>query len=736
MDEEFQHEEEIVMSEDTIAIITEEVSMSNVDDDKNGGETAHATKKKSKKKKKKGKQEKANEIEVETTAFDENESKDASKSFKGKKKQLLKKADLNYEVMSRSLGKDTMEDAKSPSNEYECQEDAVVENQQFEAVDIVLELESSTSEEVVTSKKKKKKKKKSHGEDMNDESVDMTSDLAEQDSIAEHGKKKKKKRKKAEDDEKQPDEIEDDVSKKKMKIDLLQGALQLAAMESELNEPLNEPSIENADVELGSEIQGNEDEKAEGDNQNGHPCNLLENPEIMSKLELDKPKEDKDGLDFAEENQPFEEVIIDQSGQNAELIAEALKSAKMLSELQNVKLENIKTYIITPNLPRPPAPDQTKAAAQLHTWVLSESDKKNLKRRGVHIAYGNWTKKECDKLKENVQNFCTVAQVDEQGFRKMLFDDSVLAKRTRTEICFYNKLAEGISRPLREVYRKLRQVYDPDNYKGKFSAAEKKMLISLYKKYGKEWSKIGEEMGRSGASVMRKFKKLSMVPVKKEKPASSGELAGDGSANVSVGETAGTSGEVEGDDKAVAAIVKDEGAEVVGDGGESNDSEYEYKNMIKHGRWTKEETDKLKVAVLKLCGNVETNEIDERVMHWEQIANMVETRNSEQCRRKWQLQLKWKDPAEKTKRWTHEDNARFVMELSRCDKEEERLVEWDKISEALNKYASVEFMKKKWYGFKVMVPDYHSLTFMEIVQWLVEEYVSKLKARFPTMKLD
>ncbi|NXV71252.1 TTF1 factor, partial [Atlantisia rogersi] len=68
--------------------------------------------------------------------------------------------------------------------------------------------------------------------------------------------------------------------------------------------------------------------------------------------------------------------------------------------------------------------------------------------------------------------------------------------------------AEGIPRPWRLIYYRARKMFDPNNYKGRYSVEEKEKLKKYHKLHGNDWKKISEMMSRSNLSVAMKYSEI------------------------------------------------------------------------------------------------------------------------------------------------------------------------------------------------------------------------------------
>lgn len=134
-------------------------------------------------------------------------------------------------------------------------------------------------------------------------------------------------------------------------------------------------------------------------------------------------------------------------------------------------------------------------------WFTSKDDKESRKGQGQNWKTGQWTKDEVNILKKNVETYCEKHAITDPT--RVIFD---MQKEERKD--FYRQCAKGLERPLFSVYRRLLRMYDKKNHMGKYSKEEVDRLRKLTTKYGKDWSKIGQEMGRSASSVKDKMRLL------------------------------------------------------------------------------------------------------------------------------------------------------------------------------------------------------------------------------------
>lgn len=129
-----------------------------------------------------------------------------------------------------------------------------------------------------------------------------------------------------------------------------------------------------------------------------------------------------------------------------------------------------------------------------NTWVTTKADKVQLRNNGHSWKTGKWTLDEINLLKDNIEKYCKEHGIDDA--RQIIYHGS---KYDRPK--FYPTISVGLNRPVFAVYRRVKRMYDTQNYRGKYSAEEVKKLKDLHAKHGRDWAAIGNQMGRSSDSV-------------------------------------------------------------------------------------------------------------------------------------------------------------------------------------------------------------------------------------------
>ncbi|NXH89254.1 TTF1 factor, partial [Edolisoma coerulescens] len=136
---------------------------------------------------------------------------------------------------------------------------------------------------------------------------------------------------------------------------------------------------------------------------------------------------------------------------------------------------------------------------------------KEFKKQGIAVKFGRFTQKENKQIQKNVEEFLSLTGID--SAEKLLFtsrypEDKDTIHRLKTEHHFCEKISEGIPRPWRLIYYRARKMFDPNNYKGRYTKEEKEKLKKYQALHGNDWKKISELMSRSNLSVAMKFSEI------------------------------------------------------------------------------------------------------------------------------------------------------------------------------------------------------------------------------------
>ncbi|NXS73827.1 TTF1 factor, partial [Pandion haliaetus] len=136
---------------------------------------------------------------------------------------------------------------------------------------------------------------------------------------------------------------------------------------------------------------------------------------------------------------------------------------------------------------------------------------KQFKKQGIAVKFGRFSQKENNQIRKNVEEFLSITGID--SAEKLLFtsrypEDKETISRLKAEHLFCEKLSEGIPRPWRLIYYRARKMFDPNNYKGRYTKEEKEKLKKYHAMHGNDWKKISEMMSRSNLSVAMKYSEI------------------------------------------------------------------------------------------------------------------------------------------------------------------------------------------------------------------------------------
>ncbi|KAM9271174.1 transcription termination factor 1 isoform 2-T3 [Morus bassanus] len=136
---------------------------------------------------------------------------------------------------------------------------------------------------------------------------------------------------------------------------------------------------------------------------------------------------------------------------------------------------------------------------------------KQFKKQGIAVKFGRFSEKENNQIRKNVEEFLLITGID--SAEKLLFtsrypEDKETINRLKAEHHFCEKLSEGIPRPWRLIYYRARKMFDPNNYKGRYTKDEKEKLKKYHALHGNDWKKISEMMSRSNLSVAMKYSEI------------------------------------------------------------------------------------------------------------------------------------------------------------------------------------------------------------------------------------
>ncbi|NXT17925.1 TTF1 factor, partial [Syrrhaptes paradoxus] len=310
---------------------------------------------------------------------------------------------------------------------------------------------------------------------------------------------------------------------------------------------------------------------------------------------------------------------------------------------------------------------------------------KQFKKQGVSVRFGRFSQRENDQIRKNVEEFLSITGID--SAEKLLFtsrypEEKETINRLKANYLFCEKLSEGIPRPWRLIYYRARKIFDPNNYKGRYTKEEKEKLKKYHALHGNDWKKISEMMSRSNLSVAMKYSEIksdiNYGPWSKEET-----------------------------QKLMQAV-----EEVIRKRIEKEDAE-------STSSFTKSHRDLL-IDQEKLC----------QKLPWSEIEVKVGTRYWRQCKQKWitiltKKMTKGQELYKGTK--ALEAKINLIRRLHEMELEDSNEVNWEELRHVIGD-VPVAYVQAKFYKLKVTcVPFWRKKSFSEIIDYLFEKKLPELE---------
>ncbi|XP_067398009.1 transcription termination factor 1 isoform X2 [Emydura macquarii macquarii] len=321
------------------------------------------------------------------------------------------------------------------------------------------------------------------------------------------------------------------------------------------------------------------------------------------------------------------------------------------------------------------------------TSMCSAMDLETAKRELEEFIPKVWTMSEKSVLKMITRDLSRFKRFKEQGIEnaeKLLFtyrypEEKVAISNLKIKYAFCMKIAEGIPRPWKLVYFRARKMFDPNNYKGRYSEEEKEKLKKYHAIHGNNWKKISELMSRSTLSVAMKYSQI-------KSQVNSGPWSKEETQKLiqAVQETVWKGTDLEEIDSLLQAENSDE-------------CEKLYKNIP-----------------------------------WTEVEAKVGTRYWRQCKQKWiSVVTKKMSKGQKIYGGTKGLQAKInlIKRLYEMKVEDANEVNWEELREIIGDVPEA-YVQAKFYKLKATnVPSWHTKTFPEIIDYLYDETRPLLEKR-------
>ncbi|XP_077567105.1 transcription termination factor 1-like [Stigmatopora nigra] len=305
---------------------------------------------------------------------------------------------------------------------------------------------------------------------------------------------------------------------------------------------------------------------------------------------------------------------------------------------------------------------------------------RHFKKQGVPIRTGRFSQKENNQISENVARFLEVTGLESS--EQLLFPHRFgelqhHIRKVKRRHCFMMAIAEGIPRLCKHIINRAHKI-DHMNHNGCFTKEEVAKLCYLHSIHGNSWSIIAGKMDRSNYAVQKRFVHISTAE---------GPWMSDEKRRLKEGVRAHLDGT-----RAWGSPAPP------GDGSEPPD----YLRDLR-----------------RVCTN----------LPWMAISRHVGTRNWTQCRNKWfGILSKALTPKESRKK-AHllKKRIKLINTLYASNVEEARDVDWDLVASNMRGETSFS-VQKIFHQLKAShVPNWWRRTYGEIIDFLQEQVVPRLK---------
>lgn len=317
---------------------------------------------------------------------------------------------------------------------------------------------------------------------------------------------------------------------------------------------------------------------------------------------------------------------------------------------------------------------------------------KQFKKQGIAIKFGRFSQKENNQIRKNVEDFLSITGID--SAEKLLFtsrypEEKGAINRLKAEHLFCEKLAEGIPRAWRLIYYRARKIFDPNNYKGRYTKEEKERLKRYHAVHGNDWKKIAEKMSRSNLSVAMKYSEI-------KSPINYGPWSKE---------------EIQRLMRAVEEVI-------------IKRTKLENANSLSS---SKKSHRSLQIDREKLF----------QKLPWTEIETKVGTRYWRQCKQKWTSILTNKiTKGQQLHRGTKglQASINLIKRLYEMKVEDANEINWEELSDIIGDVPG-SYVQAKFYKLKVTyVPFWRAKTFSEIIVHLFEETLPELEQKLEKRK--
>ncbi|XP_064616808.1 cyclin-D-binding Myb-like transcription factor 1 [Liolophura sinensis] len=145
-------------------------------------------------------------------------------------------------------------------------------------------------------------------------------------------------------------------------------------------------------------------------------------------------------------------------------------------------------------------------------------------------------------------------------------------------------------------------------------------------------------------------------------------------------------------------------------------------NSTRAGYWSTEEEIQLLDAIRAVMGSADVTHLYHQIP-WQQVAGHVPTRSAPQCREHWWKKMAWTVNNEGYRQqWRSCDRKKLVEKIYVMPIFEESEIDWDALHLMFDKSVSPQYLQKRWFYLKTLVPNFQRKSFDEIRDFLYNRY--------------
>ncbi|XP_075041384.1 transcription termination factor 1 [Mixophyes fleayi] len=306
---------------------------------------------------------------------------------------------------------------------------------------------------------------------------------------------------------------------------------------------------------------------------------------------------------------------------------------------------------------------------------------RDAKQNGIKFETGRFSAAEDDQIRKNVKEFLALTGLEkgEMLFHSYRFPDKKSTiEQVKRKFQFRSRIGEGVYHTLQEIYSRGAKLFDSSGTKGRFSEEEVKQLKKYWALHGNDWMTVGSLIGRNNTAVQLKASQL--------------------------------------------------------------------RREVNKGLWSLEETNLLISAVKKFVldsinkkakGKAReplfvTKEKLYKGIKWVQIEETVQTRNWTNCKTKWfdLLLIRMNNginPFDGT--LGVENKIKMIKWLHKSNREENWNVNWEELADVIGNVPPSVVQTKLYRLKSEHVPDWQTLSFSDIVEYLYSERLPQLEEK-------